>query len=139
MKYLFWVFLIAVRAISHAQTSDAPVIAKPASPASQTVFDVVEVMPEFPGGDDSLNRFIKNTLKFPDIERDNDIQSRVIVSFIVEKDGSLSNIAIKKGVNPAQDKEAIRVVQALPKFKPGRQQGVPVRVRYVIPIMFKLE
>jgi len=135
MKYLFWVFFIALTAASYAQ-NDAPVIAKPPSPTSQTVFDVVELMPEFPGGEDSMKRFIKNNLKYPDVERDIDIRGRVIVGFIVEKDGSLSNIIVKRGVTPARDKEAMRVVESMPKFKPGKQQGVPVRVRYVIPIVF---
>jgi protein TonB len=102
------------------------------------VFLVAEQMPEFPGGDDAMMKFIQKNIQYPDMERENDIQGRVVVGFVVNEDGSLQDIAIKKGVSSGIDKEALRVVRLLPKFKPGKQQGKPVRVQFVLPIMFKL-
>ena len=102
------------------------------------VFTVVEIQPEFPGGDDALFKFIQKNIQYPDMERENDIQGRVVVGFTVNTDGSLTDIVVKKGVSSGIDKEAIRVVKLLPKFKPGKQQGKAVRVSFILPIMFKL-
>jgi protein TonB len=103
------------------------------------VFTIVEQMPEFPGGEGALFKFIQSNIQYPPMERDNDIQGRVIVGFVVNEDGSVSDVSVKKGVSAGLDKEAIRVVKLLPKFKPGKQQGKAVKVAYVLPIMFKLQ
>jgi protein TonB len=103
------------------------------------VFTIVEQMPEFPGGEGALFKFIQSNIQYPAMERDNDIQGRVIVGFVVNEDGSVSDVSVKKGVSSGLDKEAIRVVKLLPKFKPGKQQGKAVKVAYVLPIMFKLQ
>jgi len=102
------------------------------------VFQVVEQMPEFPGGDEAMMKFIQKNIQYPDMERENDIQGRVVVGFVVNEDGSLTDINVKKGVSSGIDKEALRVVKLLPKFKPGKQQGKTVKVAFVLPIMFKL-
>ena len=94
-------------------------------------------MPEFPGGDEELHRFIQSHLQYPSMEQGRDIQGRAIVQGIVEKDGSYNNLVVKRGVSSNIDKEALRIVGLLPKFKPGTQQGKPVRVYYLIPVDFK--
>ena len=107
---------------------------------TETVHNCVEVMPEFPGGQDALFKFISKNLTYPKAAAKNEIQGRVIVQFIVEKDGTIGNIKIYKGISPELDKEAIRVfsLPTMPKWKPGTSDGEPVRVRYSVPITFKL-
>ena len=120
-------------AVNEPVITEAPVVEPP------KVFTIVEQMPEFPGGEGELFKFIQQNISYPAMERDNDIQGRVIVGFVVNEDGSVSDVAVKKGVSNGLDKEAIRVVKLLPKFKPGKQQGKSVKVAYVLPIMFKLQ
>ncbi len=103
----------------------------------ETVFQVVEEAPEFPGGMAELMKYLQENIKYPTICQEQGIQGRVIVQFIVEKDGSLSDIQVTKSVNPYLDKEALRVVSTMPKWKAGRQKGKPVRVRYTLPVTFK--
>ncbi|VAW29124.1 putative TonB-dependent receptor, partial [hydrothermal vent metagenome] len=94
------------------------------------VFFIVEDMPEFPGGDLALRRFIANSIKYPVIAQENGIEGKVYVTFVVDKDGSVSNAKILRGVDPSINKEALRVVSHLPRWKPGKQRGKPVRVSY---------
>lgn len=103
------------------------------------VFFIVEEMPEFPGGDAALRAFIAQSVKYPVVAQENGIQGKVYVNFVVGKDGSISNAKIARGVDPALDKEALRVVNSLPKWKPGKQGGKPVRVSYTVPINFVLQ
>lgn len=103
------------------------------------VFFIVEEMPEFPGGDAALRAFIAQSVKYPTIAQENGIQGKVYVNFVVGKDGSISQAKIARGVDPALDKEALRVVNSLPKWKPGKQGGKPVRVSYTVPINFVLQ
>jgi periplasmic protein TonB len=105
---------------------------------THTTFTTVEQMPEYPGGEAALFSFIQRNIQYPAMERDNDIQGKVFVGFVVMEDGSISDVNVKKGVSPGLDKEAVRVVRLLPKFKPGRQQGKNVKVFYSIPIAYKL-
>lgn len=107
-------------------------------PEDDTPFQVVEDMPEFPGGEAALLKYLRDHIKYPRICQENNIQGRVIVSFVVEKDGSVSTPEVMKSVNPQLDKEAVRVISSLPKFKPGQQRGKPVRVKYTVPVSFKL-
>jgi protein TonB len=100
------------------------------------VFSIVENMPEFPGGELALHRFIANTVKYPLIAMENGIQGKVYVTFVVERDGSVSNVKILKGVDPSLDNEALRVMKMLPKWIPGKQGGKTVRVSYNVPINF---
>lgn len=103
------------------------------------VFVVVEEMPEFPGGVVALRQYLQNTKSYPAIAKENGIQGKVYVNFVVEKDGSVSNIKIARAVDTSLDKEALRVVATLPKWKPGKQRGAPVRVSYTVPVNFILE
>lgn len=104
----------------------------------QEAFDVVENMPEFPGGTTAMMEYIAKNLRYPAKAHQAGIQGRVIASFIVEKDGSISHPGIMRSVNPDLDAEAIRVLSAMPKWKPGTQRGKEVRVRYTVPVNFKL-
>ncbi len=103
------------------------------------VFFIVEEMPDFPGGQLALRKFIAQAIKYPVIAQENGIQGKVFVNFVVEKDGSVTKATIARGVDPSLDKEALRVVNSLPKWKPGKQGGKPVRVSYTVPINFVLQ
>lgn len=105
----------------------------------EEVFLSVEENPEFPGGTAKLLEYVQKNLKYPMMARESDIQGRVFVGFVVEKDGSISNVRVLRGIGGGCDEEAVRVVQTLPKFKPGKQRGNPVRVQYTLPIVFKLQ
>ncbi|WP_084608527.1 energy transducer TonB [Xylanibacter oryzae] len=100
------------------------------------VFDVVEQMPSFPGGNGALMDYISKNIKYP---TESDAQGRVIVTFIVEKDGSITNAKVTRSVDPAFDKEALRVINSMPKWIPGKQNGQNVRVRYTVPVTFRLQ
>ena len=102
------------------------------------VYDVVEVMPQYPGGQIAMLKYIMENIKYPKQIMEEGIQGRVTVSFIVEKDGRVSNVRLLRSVQPSLDKEAIRVVKSMPKWSPGKQKGKPVRVRFNLPVMFKL-
>lgn len=102
------------------------------------VFDVVEVMPQFPGGQIAMLQYIMKNIKYPEQVMKEGIQGRVAVSFIVEKDGSISDVKPILSVHPLLNKEAVRVVESMPKWTPGKQNGKPVRVRFNVPVMFKL-
>ncbi len=104
----------------------------------EPAFLAVENPPEFPGGDQALSAFIARNVRYPPQARENRIEGKVFVSFIIEKDGSVSNIKVVKGVGGSCDEEAKRVVSILPNFIPGKQNGRPVRVQYFVPINFKL-
>ena len=101
-------------------------------------FDVVEQMPEFPGGQEALMQFLRQEVKYPKEASKDGVQGRVVVQFVVEKDGSISEVEVVKKVNEHLDAEAIRVVNAMPKWKPGKQKGENVRVKYTLPISFRL-
>ena len=102
------------------------------------VFDVVEVMPQFPGGQIAMLQYIMKNMKYPEQAMKEGIQGRVAVRFIVEKDGSISDVKPILSVHPLLNKEAVRVVESMPKWSPGKQKGKPVRVQLIVPIMFKL-
>lgn len=105
---------------------------------NEKVYDVVDQMPAFPGGVSGLVDFLSQNVHYPDLARVNNIQGRVMVKFVVEKDGSINECKIVKSVDPSLDKEAIRVVKSMPKWQPGMKDGKPVRVSYTVPISFKL-
>ncbi len=102
------------------------------------IFTVVEQMPRFPGGDDARIKFLKENIKYPDEARKQGISGTVFVSFVVEKDGSISNVKLLRGIGGGCDKEALRVVSMLPNYEPGLQDGKPVRTQFNLPISFKL-
>ena len=101
------------------------------------VYDIVEQMPSFPGGPAELMKWLSSHIQYPTIAIDICIQGTVIVAFIVEPDGSVSNAKLVRSVDPCIDQEALRVVRQMPKWNPGKRAGVPVRVRYCLPIKFK--
>lgn len=106
----------------------------------EEIFVIVEHMPSFQGGDlNKFRDFVNKNLKYPEIAAENGIQGRVILSFVVEANGTLSNVRVLRGVDPAIDKEAIRVVESSPKWSPGQQRGKPVRVSFNMPIIFVLQ
>lgn len=109
------------------------------SPYESKCYDVVEEMPSFPGGQGALMYFISSNLAYPATARESMIQGRVIVGFVVERDGSISNVKVSRSVDPALDKEAMRVVKSMPKWKPGKQNSSAVRVKYTVPVIFRLE
>ena len=103
------------------------------------IFEVVEHMPEFTGGGMSaLMEYLSKNIKYPEAAMKKGTQGRVTVQFVVEKDGSITNVKILRGIDPELDKEAIRVISAMPKWKPGTQRGEAVRVRFTVPVMFRL-
>jgi len=104
----------------------------------EELFMVVENMPEFPGGDLGLMKYIQKNVKYPAIAKEYNITGKVYVNFIVDKSGSVTNVKIVRGVDKNLDAEAVRVVKSLPKYKPGKQRGKAVRVMYTIPINFTL-
>ena len=112
--------------------------AQQTSSTDDTVYDAADQMPSFPGGTSELYRWLSQTVKYPVAAEAAGIQGRVIVSFIVEKDGTLSNISVIKSVDIFLDNEALRVVNSMPKWEPGRQNGQIVRVKITMPIKFKL-
>ncbi len=117
-------------------------IAQPEPPKHEEenkVFDVVEQMPSFPGGMPALMQWLSQNIKYPVIAAENGVQGRVIVQFVVEKDGSVTDVHVAKSVDPSLDKEATRVVKAMPRWNPGKQNGSAVRVKYTVPVMFKLQ
>jgi len=105
---------------------------------NQQVFDVVEQMPEYPGGMQALFEYLGQNLKYPEDAKEQKIEGRVIAIFVVETDGSISNVEVVKPVFPSLDAEAVRVLSGMPKWKPGMQSGKVVRVKYTVPINFSL-
>lgn len=101
-------------------------------------FNMVDQMPSFPGGVKALDKFISSTLVYPEIAKENRIQGRVIVSFVVNKDGSLSYVEIVRAVDSTLGQEAFRIMRHMPRWNPGKLNGTPVRVRYTMPIDFRL-
>jgi len=118
----------------------APVEAPVEEEEEEVVFVVVESMPEFPGGQQALFKYLSENVKYPVIAQENGIQGRVICQFVVNKDGSIVDVeVVRSGGDPSLDKEAIRVIKTMPKWKPGKQRGKPVRVKYTVPVNFKLQ
>ena len=112
---------------------------KSESPGEEDVYMVVEESPEFPGGTNALMGYLRDNMVIPDSCRENNIQGRVLVTFIVEKDGSITKPVVVKSVNHLLDAEALRLVSAMPKWKPGRQNGQAQRVKFTIPINFRFD
>ena len=96
-------------------------------------------MPTYPGGPEAYRKFLRKNIHYPEICGKKGIQGRVICSYIVEEDGSITDVQVRKSVHPSLDKEAVRVIQSMPKWNPGKENGLPVRVRYNLPITFSLK
>ena len=117
------------------------VIAEPEPPKVEEtkVFDVVEEMPQFPGGNSALMEYLGKNIKYPVVAEENGIQGRVVCTFVVERDGSITDVKVVRGVDSSLDKEAVRVVKSMPRWIPGKQNGSAVRVKYTLPVTFKLQ
>ena len=134
MKKLILLSLMAVLGLMTANAQKTVV-----SQSNQNVFDQVEEMPEFPGGMPALIEFLQTNLKYPKDAIKQQVGGRVMVMFVVETDGTLSNVRVAKKVFPSLDSEAVRVVKTMPKWKPGKEKGRPVRVNFTLPVVFSLK
>jgi protein TonB len=121
-----------------AQTYVPVLVEEAPEPVAEEIFTFVEEYPEFPGGEKALYEYIKNNIRYPEVARTSGITGTVYVQFVVEKDGSISDVKVLRGIGGGCDEEAVRVVKSMPKWKPGKQRGQPVRVYYTLPIDFKL-
>lgn len=133
-------------AIASSEEIGEAVIIKPISPTvdeeipvEDEIFEVVEKNPEFSYNGMSLMQYLGKSIKYPTIAQETGAQGRVIVQFVVNKDGSIVDVKVVRGVDPYLDKEAIRVISTMPKWKPGEQRGKPVRCKFTVPVMFKLQ
>ena len=127
-----------------AVRSEIAVAAPPPPPAPKPevatkVFDVVEEMPSFPGGNGALMSYLNGNTKYPVVAQENGVQGKVIISFVVERDGSISDVRVARSVDPSLDREAQRVVKSMPRWTPGKQNGQTVRVKYTVPVVFRLQ
>ena len=112
---------------------------EPPKVEEEKVFDVVEQMPSFPGGNTALMKFLNENIHYPVVAQENGVQGRVVVSFVVERDGHITDVQIARSVDPSLDKEAQRVVKSMPKWIPGKQNGSAVRVKFNVPVSFRLQ
>ena len=133
MKKLLFMSLMALLGLTTVNAQKTVVAQK-----NQQVFDVVEQMPEYPGGMQALFEYLGQNLKYPEDAKEQKIEGMVIAIFVVETDGSISNVEVVKPVFPSLDAEAVRVLSGMPKWKPGMQSGKVVRVKYTVPINFSL-
>lgn len=131
MKKLLFFLILGFTALTtaRAQQTDTP---------CGKVYQVVEQMPQFPGGQAAMMKFIADSLRYPSVACENRIEGRVIVKFVVDCEGNILNPSVFRGIDPVLDKEAIRLVKLMPKWIPGRQNGKPVNVVCLVPIRFKL-
>lgn len=136
MKRMFLLALMSA-GLTLAVQAQKTVVSNESS-TKEKVYDVVEQMPEYPGGMGELMKFIGNTMKYPEDAEKQQKEGLVIVNFVVEKDGSVNDIEVAKGAWPSLDAEAIRIVKALPKWTPGKEKGKTVRVKFTIPFRFAI-
>ena len=133
MKKLILMLLMAECCLMTAHAQKTVV-----SQTNQKVFDTVDQMPEYPGGMQAMIEFLQANMKYPEDAAKQKVEGRVMVQFVVETDGSISDVHVAKQVFPSLDAEAIRVVQAMPKWTPGKEKGKVVRVKYNLPIVFRM-
>lgn len=132
----------AVVVVGYGSAKAATNIAPPPPPrrnSSDEIFMVVEEQPEFPGGNEALMKYISDNIKYPADAVSKGIQGRVITNFVVEKDGTLTDVQVARGVDPSLDKEAIRLIESMPRWIPGKQRGEVIRVRFALPVVFRLQ
>ena len=134
MKKMILLSLMAVLGLMTANAQKTVI-----SQSNQSVYDQVEQMPEFPGGMPAMIEFLQTNLKYPKDAIKQQVGGRVMVMFVVETDGTLSNVRVAKKVFPSLDSEAVRVVKTMPKWKPGKEKGRPVRVNFTLPVVFSLK
>lgn len=138
MNSLKTIFLVSISlfCLASTQASQTAVFVVPDN--DTTIYTVVDEMPQFPGGDSAMVAYITNNVHYPQTEKEKGIQGKVFVGFIVEKDGSISNVEVKRGIGEGCDAEAVRVVENMPNWIPGKQKGEPVRVSFMLPINYKI-
>ena len=136
---LWWRLLTVMSVLAILLMVNTNAMAQNKKKAKDKVLEKAEVMPEYPGGDQAMMDFVAKNVQYPQEARDKEISGRVLVSFIVEKDGSIADVKVVKGIGGGCDEEAVRVVKAMPKWKPGKDKGKPVRVSYMMPFTFKLQ
>ncbi len=134
MKKLILMSMMAIVCLMTASAQKTVV-----SQSKQNVYDAVEQMPEFPGGMPAMIEYLQNNLKYPKDAIKQQVGGRVMVMFVVETDGSLSNVRVARKVFHSLDTEAVRVVKSMPKWKPGKEKGRLVRVNYTLPVVFSLK
>ena len=138
MKKIVLTIALALMGTALMAQNDDATETRPISTIEEEVFVVVEEEPEFPGGMEALYRYLASNIKYPELAKKEKIQGTVYVSFVVEKDGSVTNIKVLREIGGGCSEEAVRVVRQMPKWKPGRQRGQRVRVQYNLPIKFSL-
>ena len=134
MKKLLLMSLMAMLGLTTVNAQKTVVAEK-----NQQVFDVVEQMPEYPGGIQALFEYLQQNVKYPEDAKNQKVEGRVIATFVVETDGTINNVEVVKPAFPSLDAEAVRVLSAMPKWTPGMQSGKVVRVKYTVPINFNLK
>lgn len=130
--------LIAASGLTPQTDDPPPDSAVSTDPADETIYTAADEMPEFPGGETALYRFIASNIRYPKIAIDNNIQGRIVVQFVVTKTGEVGQAKILRGKHPVLDQEAVRLVKSLPGFIPAKMDGNPVNVWYTLPINFRL-
>ena len=136
---LWWRLLATLSVLAILLLVNTNAMAQNKKAANDKVLEKAEVMPEFPGGEQAMMKFVADNVQYPQEARDKEISGRVLVSFVIEKDGSIADVKVVKGIGGGCDEEAVRVVKAMPKWKPGKDKGKPVRVSYTMPFTFKLQ
>ncbi len=116
-----------------------PAVVEDEEESTHTIFTVVEDMPQFPGGELELQKWINRQIKYPVIAQENGIQGRVVCTFVINQDGSVVDAEVIRGIDPSLDREALRVINQMPKWTPGKQRGKAVRVKYTLPVVFRLQ
>ena len=133
MKKLFLISLMAVCCLMTAQAQKTVV-----SQTNQKVYESVDQMPEYPGGMQAMVEFLQTNMNYPEDAAKQKVEGRVMVQFVVETDGSISDVHVARQLFPSLDAEAVRVVNAMPKWTPGKEKGRVVRVKYNLPIVFRM-
>ena len=136
---LWWRLMATLSVLAILLTVNTTAVAQNKKAANDKVYEKAEVMPEFPGGEQAMMDFVAKNVKYPKEAMEKEISGRVLVSFVVEKDGSINETEVVKGIGGGCDEEAVRVVKAMPKWKPGKEKGKAVRVSFMLPIVFKLQ
>ena len=136
---LWWRLMATLSVLTLLLMVNTNAMAQSKKIANDKVLEKAEVMPQFPGGDQAMMDFVAKNVQYPQEAKDKEISGRVLVSFVIEKDGSITDVKVVKGIGGGCDEEAVRVVKAMPKWKPGKDKGKPVRVSYTMPFTFKLQ
>ena len=136
---LWWRLLTTLSVLAVLLMANTTAMAQNKKATNDKVYEKVEVMPEFPGGEQAMLDYVSKNIVYPQEAMDKEIAGRVFVSFVVEKDGSVNEVKVVRGIGGGCDEESVRVIKAMPKWKPGKMKGEPVRVSYMMPITFKLQ